>query len=309
MRIVPFYDRSELIEATVDTLRHALLEEIILVTLAHIVFLMHFRSILVVTLPLPLAVLCSFLLMHYTHITSNVMSLAGIAIAIGVLVDAGIVVTENAFRHLEGVDTHDRRRVLETILRATKLVGRPTFFSMAIIVLAFVPVFALTGQEGKLFHPLAFAKSFAMASATAISLTLIPILCTVLLRGGHSENRNPVMRLLQRLYRPALAWALDHRMITLTGALVLFGGAVVLASGIGSEFMPPASSAILLGLCFRLLEILDRNAALVPLSLALHLFFPLPGHCAGTHYCSTLTPLITRGYNRPPGKSNIQAGP
>ena len=240
VRIVPFYDRSELIEATVDTLRHALIEEIILVTLAHIVFLMHFRSILVVTLPLPLAVLCSFLLMHYTHITSNVMSLAGIAIAIGVLVDAGIVVTENAFRHLEGVNTRDRGRVLETILRATKLVGRPTFFSMAIIVLAFVPVFALTGQEGKLFHPLAFAKTFAMASATAISLTLIPILCTLLLRGGfHSEDRNPVMRFLQWLYRPALAWALDHRMITLSAALVLFGGAVVLASGIGSEFMPP----------------------------------------------------------------------
>ncbi len=240
VRIVPFYDRSELIEATVDTLRHALIEEVILVTLAHIVFLMHFRSILVVTLPLPLAVLCSFLLMHYTHITSNVMSLAGIAIAIGVLVDAGIVVTENAFRHLEGVDTRDRGLVLETILRATKLVGRPTFFSMAIIVLAFVPVFALTGQEGKLFHPLAFAKTFAMASATAISLTLIPILCTLLLRGGfHSEDRNPVMRFLQWLYRPALRWALDHRMITLTAALVLFGGAVVLASGIGSEFMPP----------------------------------------------------------------------
>jgi Cu(I)/Ag(I) efflux system membrane protein CusA/SilA len=240
VRIVPFYDRSELIEATVDTLRHALIEEIILVTLAHIVFLMHFRSILVVTLPLPLAVLCSFLLMHYTHITSNVMSLAGIAIAIGVLVDAGIVVTENAFRHLEGVDTRDRGLVLETILRATKLVGRPTFFSMAIIVLAFVPVFALTGQEGKLFHPLAFAKTFAMASATAISLTLIPILCTLLLRGGfHSEDRNPVMRFLQWLYRPVLAWALGHRMITVSAALVLLGGAVVLASGIGSEFMPP----------------------------------------------------------------------
>lgn len=240
VHIVSFYDRSELIEATVGTLRHALIEEIILVTLAHIIFLMHFRSILVVTLPLPLAVLCSFLLMHYTHITSNVMSLAGIAIAIGVLVDAGIVVTENAFRHLEGVDTRDRGKVLETVLRATKLVGRPTFFSMAIIVLAFVPVFALTGQEGKLFHPLAFAKTFAMASATAIALTLTPILCTLLLRGKfHSEDQNPVMRFVQRLYRPALSWALDHRRITMGFALALFAGAVLLASGIGSEFMPP----------------------------------------------------------------------
>jgi len=240
VRIISFYDRSELIEATVGTLRHALVEEIILVTLAHIIFLMHFRSILIVTLPLPLAVLCSFLLMHYANVTSNVMSLAGIAIAIGVLVDAGIVVTENAFRHLEGVDTHDRGKVLETVLRATKLVGRPTFFSMAIIVLAFVPVFALTGQEGKLFHPLAFAKTFAMASATAIALTLTPILCTLLLRGKfHSEDQNPVMRFLQRLYRPALSWALDHRRITLGLALAFFAGAVVLAAGIGSEFMPP----------------------------------------------------------------------
>ncbi len=238
VHVVPFYDRSELIEGTVDTLRRALIEEILLVTLAHVVFLLHFRSILVVTLPLPLAVLCSFLLMHYAHITSNVMSLAGIAIAIGVLVDAGIVVTENAFRHLEqappGAD------VLQTVLRATKLVGRPTFFSMAIVILAFVPVFALTGQEGKLFRPLAFAKTFAMASATAIALTLVPILCTLLLRGRfHRENRNPVMRLFQWIYRPALRWVLTHRRITLTAALILFAGAVVLAWGIGSEFMPP----------------------------------------------------------------------
>jgi len=240
VHIVPFYDRSQLIEATVDTLRHALLEEIILVTLAHIIFLMHFRSILVVTLPLPLAVLCSFLLMHYAHVTSNVMSLAGIAIAIGVLVDAGIVVTENAFRHLEGVDTNDRGRVFETVLRATKLVGRPTFFSMAIIILAFVPVFALTGQEGKLFHPLAFAKTFAMVSATAIALTLVPILCVLLLRGKfHSEDQNPVMRFLQRLYRPALSWALDHRAITLGIAVAFLVGALLVASTIGSEFMPP----------------------------------------------------------------------
>src|SRR6202008_3796512 len=136
------------ISQSVDTLRRALVEEVLLVTLAHIIFLMHFRSILIVTLPLPLAGLMSFLAMYYAGISSNIMSLAGIAIAIGVLVDAGIVVTENAFRYLEGVDTNDRRRVFETILQATKLVGRPTFFSMAIIILAFVPVFALTGQEG-----------------------------------------------------------------------------------------------------------------------------------------------------------------
>jgi Cu(I)/Ag(I) efflux system membrane protein CusA/SilA len=155
------------------------------------------------------------------------------------LVDAGIVVTENAFRHLEGVDTNDRGRVLEVVLRSTKLVGSPTFFSMAIIILAFVPVFALMGQEGKLFHPLAFAKTFAMVSATVIALTLVPILCILLLRGKfHSEDQNPVMRVLQRLYRPALSWALDHRAITLSLAVVFLIGSVVVASGIGSEFMP-----------------------------------------------------------------------
>jgi hypothetical protein len=147
---------------------HALIEEILLVTLAHIIFLAHFRSILIVTLPLPLAVLSSFLILYYLNVTSNIMSLAGIAIAIGVLVDAGIVVTENAFRHLEqsGIDVRDRHAVWQTVLNSTKLVGRPIFFSMAIILLAFIPVFALTGQEGKLFHPLAFAKTAAMTGAS-----------------------------------------------------------------------------------------------------------------------------------------------
>src|SRR5437773_1405242 len=207
VKIVPFYDRSALIDQSVDTLRHALLEEIALVTLAHVIFLMHFRSILIVTLPLPLAVLLSFLGMHYAGMSSNIMSLAGIAIAIGVLVDAGIVVTENAFRHVEqrGVDPRDRQRVWQTVLESTRLVGRPVVFSMAIIVLAFIPVFALTGQEGKLFHPLAYTKTFAVLAATVVSVTLVPVLCSLLLAGKfHKEDDNPVMRGLQRLYRPAL---------------------------------------------------------------------------------------------------------
>src|SRR5713226_6025116 len=139
--IVPFYDRSALIERAVHTLKRALIEETIVVTIVNIIFLLHFRSVLIVTIPLPIAVLTAFLFMRYLGITSNIMSLAGIAIAIGVLVDAAIVVTE-------------------TVLEATRLVGRPIFFSMAIIILAFIPVFALTGQEGKLFHPLAFTKTF-----------------------------------------------------------------------------------------------------------------------------------------------------
>jgi copper/silver efflux system protein len=241
-QIIPFYDRTQLIERATHTLKRALIEELILVTLAHILFLAHFRSILIVTLPLPLAVLTSFLFMYYMGISSNLMSLAGIAIAIGVLVDAGIVVTENAFRFLEKrkVDPKDRKKVWETVRDSTKLVGRPVFFSMAIIILAFVPVFSLTGQEGKLFHPLAFTKTFAMFGATIMALTLVPVLCTYLLAGKfHSERSNPVMRFLQAIYRPALLLALGHRLITVSIALVLFTGAIILATGIGNEFMPP----------------------------------------------------------------------
>jgi Cu(I)/Ag(I) efflux system membrane protein CusA/SilA len=241
VKIVPFYDRSSLIEQSVDTLRHALIEEIALVTLAHVIFLMHFRSILIVTIPLPLAVLISFLGMYYAGISSNIMSLAGIAIAIGVLVDAGIVVTENAFRFMEqrGVDASDRRRVWETVRDSTRLVGRPVFYSMSIILLAFIPVFALTGQEGRLFHPLAFTKTFAVLAATVIAVTLVPVLCTLLLGGKfHSEESNPVMRGLRRVYRPVLERALAHRVLTVCAAGLLFIGAVVLARGIGSEFMP-----------------------------------------------------------------------
>ncbi len=241
VRIVPFYDRTELIGRATGTLKRALIEELLLVTLAHIIFLFHFRSILIVTIPLPLAVLVSFLFMHYLGISSNLMSLAGIAIAIGVLVDAGIVVTENAFRQVEkkGVSTRDRRRVWETVLEATQLVGRPIFFSMTIIILAFVPVFALTGREGKLFHPLAFTKTFAMVAATVIAVTLVPVLCTLLLGGRvHKEEDNLVMRALHGIYRPALRLALAHRALTILLAAALFGGALYLATRIGSEFMP-----------------------------------------------------------------------
>ncbi|HET7696645.1 MAG TPA: CusA/CzcA family heavy metal efflux RND transporter [Vicinamibacterales bacterium] len=241
VRVVPFYDRSDLIERSVDTLRTALIEEILLVTLAHVVFLLHFRSILIVTLPLPLAVLMSFLGMYYAGISSNIMSLAGIAIAIGVLVDAGIVVTENAFRFVEqrGVDPRDRLKVRAVVRESTRLVGRPVFFSMAIILLAFVPVFALTGQEGKLFHPLAFTKTFAVLAATVIAVTLVPVLCSLLLGGRfHPEEANPVMRGLRRAYRPALDAALRNRAATIGVAGLLFAGALALSTRIGSEFMP-----------------------------------------------------------------------
>jgi Cu(I)/Ag(I) efflux system membrane protein CusA/SilA len=249
VRIVPFYDRSALIEQTTGTLRTALIEEIALVTLAHVVFLMHFRSILIVTAPLPLAVLISFLGMYYAGVSSNIMSLAGIAIAIGVLVDAGIVVTENAFRFVEQqrIDPRDRSRVFDAVRESTRLVARPVFFSMAIILLAFIPVFALTGQEGKLFHPLALTKTFAVLAATVIAVTLVPVLCTLLLGGRfHAEDANPVMRVLRAAYEPVLRLALDHRALTLGGAVVLFVGALVIARDIGSEFMPPLNEGDLM---------------------------------------------------------------
>ena len=241
VKIVPFYDRTQLINRATSTLTTTLIEELILVTLVHILFLFHFRSILIVSIPLPLAVLMSFLFMYFMGISSNIMSLAGIAIAIGVLVDAGIVVTENAFRYIEknDVDTSDKKAVWDAVLESTKLIGRPVFFSMAIIILAFIPVFALEGREGKLFHPLAFTKTFAMVAATLIAVTLVPVLCTFLLGGKmHSENENPVMRFLQKLYKPALIFALKNRLIAISCALILFCGAVFLAVGIGSEFMP-----------------------------------------------------------------------
>ena len=260
-----FYDRSELIGRTIGTLKHALTEEIVLVTLAHVLFLFHFRSILIVTLPLPLSILISFVLMKQFGITSNIMSLSGIAIAIGVLVDAGIVMTENVIRHCERAEeakNSNRREVAliakseirnpkseidlrltaaetwQAVLEASRQVGRPIFFSMIIIILAFVPVFALSGREGKLFHPLAFTKTFAMIGSTLLAVTLVPALCAALVRGPfYAEDRNWVMRLLLRLYNPVLDWALEHRKTVISGAAILLAFALILAFGLPRQLL------------------------------------------------------------------------
>ena len=271
--IKSFYDRSELIDRSLGTLKRALTEEIILVVLVHIIFLRHFRSLLIVTLPLPISILISFILMRQMGLTSNLMSLSGIAIAIGVLVDAAIVITENVLRHSEMAGRAKGGRLNSTesfavVLAAAQQVGRPIFFAMAIIILAFVPVFALTGQEGKLFHPLAFAKTFAMAGATLLAVTLVPALCTVFVRGPfHSEERNVVMRFLLRIYEPALDFALRQRATVMAiAALILVCALVVafglprvvsrqfnsfpslqkLSRGLGKEFMPPLNEGTLL---------------------------------------------------------------
>ncbi len=291
VRIRSFYDRSGLIDRTIDTLRHALLEEVILVTLAHIIFLWHFRSILIVTVPLPLSILVSFILMRYAGITSNIMSLSGIAIAIGVLVDAAIVMTENVIRHCERAEHEKKVRMQaaalgrtvtdseaalspaerwQVTLEASRQVGRPIFFAMVIIILAFVPVFALGGQAGKLFHPLAFTKTFAMIGSTLLAVTIVPVLGAALVKGPfHSEEHNVVMRTLLSLYDPILDWALRCRKRVITFAGVLLTAAVVtafglprpvvdwldsrgyeragqVARGMGSEFMPPLNEGSLL---------------------------------------------------------------
>ncbi len=238
--IRPFYDRSDLIERAIDTLRGALVEEIILVTLAHVLFLFHFRSILIVTLPLPASILISFILMERFGIGSHIMSLTGIAISIGVLVDAGIVMTENVIRHCERAATErgsaDRpspRDYAALTLAAAQQVGRPIFFAMAIIVLAFLPVFALTGQEGKLFHPLAYTKTFALVGATLLAVTLVPVLCTLLVRGPfRREEDNRVMRGCLAVYEPVLDWALRRRALVLAAAVLLLAAALVTAFGL-----------------------------------------------------------------------------
>ncbi|NUN93227.1 MAG: efflux RND transporter permease subunit [Verrucomicrobiae bacterium] len=260
VEIRPFYDRSALIARAVGTLQAALLEAVLLVTLAHVVFLFHFRSIAIVTIPLPLSILISFILMKEFGITSNIMSLSGIVIAIGVLVDAGIVVTESVMREAhawirrDAPDASDaeKRRYLATNIvgitrAATRLVARPIFYSMAIIILAFIPVFALGGQAGKLFHPLAFTKTFAMVASTALAVTLVPVLCTLLVRGKiHDENENWLMRRLLHLYLPLLRFCLNHRALTVALAAALLAGASLLALRLGREFMPPLNERALL---------------------------------------------------------------
>ncbi len=254
--IKPFYDRSELIDRSITTLRTALSEEIILVILAHIIFLFHFRSILIVTLPLPISILISFILMRQFGFTSNIMSLSGIAIAIGVLVDAAIVITENVIRRCsmgfpDGDEPFDPvtqpQKAMLLVSEACKQVGRPIVFSMGIIILAFVPVFALSGQEGRLFHPLAFAKTFAMLGATLLAVTVVPVLCTLLVRGPfHPEERNVVMRFLLKLYDPALDFALRSRKTVLGIAAAILTAALVLVPRMGSEFMPPLNEGSLM---------------------------------------------------------------
>src|SRR3989475_1685275 len=244
VRIVPTYDRSDLILRAIAVLREKLVEESIIVSLVAVLFLFHLRSALVVILILPVAVLLSFIPMAYLKVTSNIMSLGGIAIAIGAMVDAAIVMVENAHKRLEQNPSADRT---ETIITAAKEVGRPLFFSLLVIAVSFMPIFALQAQEGRLFTPLAYTKTFAMLFATALSVTLAPVLMVALIRGRiRAETRNPLNWLLITLYRPLLSVVLRVRWLTVIVAVAAVGSTVPIFMRLGAEFMPPLNEGTIL---------------------------------------------------------------
>ncbi|MFC3674045.1 efflux RND transporter permease subunit [Ferrovibrio xuzhouensis] len=235
--IVPVYDRSDLILRAIETLKRALTEESIVVALVCILFLLHVRSALVAVITLPVGILFAFIMMRLFGITSNIMSLGGIAIAIGAMVDAAIVMIENAHKRLERAGP-DANRVA-VLTEAAVEVGPSLFFSLLIITVSFLPIFSLEAQEGRLFKPLAYTKTFAMAGAALLSITLVPALMVLLIRGRIiAERRNPMNRLLIAIYRPVIAAVLQARFATIAFALVVLGLSWIPLSRIGTEFMP-----------------------------------------------------------------------
>ncbi|RLJ20508.1 CusA/CzcA family heavy metal efflux RND transporter [bacterium endosymbiont of Escarpia laminata] len=245
VEIVPVYDRSDLIQRAVDNLQHKLLEESIVVSLVCIIFLLHVRSALVAILTLPVGILMAFTVMQAQGINANIMSLGGIAIAIGAMVDGAIVMIENAHKHLEqtahrlGRKLSDRER-WHAIANSAREVGPALFFSLLIITVSFLPVFTLQAQEGRLFSPLAFTKTYAMAASAILAVTLVPVLMGFFIRGKIiSEAKNPINRLIHLLHRPLLSLAIRVRWLTLAGAVVLLGFTLQPLQQLGSEFMPP----------------------------------------------------------------------
>lgn len=243
--IVPVYDRSELIEAAIETLKGTLVEESIVVALVTIAFLLHVRSALVAIIMLPIGILMSFVAMRALGIGANIMSLGGIAIAIGAMIDAAIVMIENAHKHLERAPP-DKSRT-EVLIKAASEVGPALFFSLLIITVSFLPIFTLESQEGRLFGPLAFTKTFAMAAAALLSVTLVPALMVVFVRGKIvPEHKNPLNRLLIWVYRPVISAVLRAKAVTILLAVVALAATVWPARHIGSEFMPSLNEGTLM---------------------------------------------------------------
>jgi len=245
VEVVAGYDRSGLIHASIETLQRDLLQEAIIVSIVIVIFLFHFRSALIPILTLPIAVVASFIPMYYVHVTSNIMSLGGLALAIGVLVDAAIVMVENGYRQLsesqadrtEKLPESERRRIL---LHAAKQVGPAIFFSLVIIVVSFLPVFLLEAQEGRMFRPLAWTKTLAVGFSSVLAITLVPVLMILFIRGRLTpESRNPISQITQALYLPVLRLCLRFRKTTLLLNLLFLVVTLPLALHIGSQFMPP----------------------------------------------------------------------
>ena len=238
VRIIPFYDRTRLIESAIHTVTGTLREEIIIATIAILLILTHFRSAFVVCLTLPMAALVSFLFMYYLNIPSNIMSLSGIAISIGILVDAAVVMVENATHelHLHFGKEKVRGDTTELVVHACRLVGRPIFFSVVIMLVSFLPIFAFSGQEGKLSHPLAFTKSFAMIGVAIMAVTLVPALIPLFIRGKLSgEEDNWIVRSFINIYKPMLSWIIDRPLVVCW----IMGAILSLAAGfIGSNLVP-----------------------------------------------------------------------
>jgi Cu(I)/Ag(I) efflux system membrane protein CusA/SilA len=245
VQIMTGYDRSNLIDASIKTLQRDLLEEAIIVSLVIIVFLFHFRSALIAILALPIAVLMAFIPMYWLGVSSNIMSLGGIALAIGVLVDASIVMVENGYRHLSERQDNDSNPVSEPerqkiLINAAKQVGPALFFSLLIIVVSFLPVFLLEAQEGRMFRPLAWTKTLAVGSSSILAITLVPVLMVMLIRGRlRPERANPISRITQVIYLPILKFCLRHRWLTIIVNLIFLLVTFPLATRLGSQFMPP----------------------------------------------------------------------
>jgi len=293
VRIVPTYDRSELIRRAISTLREKLIEESIVVALVCIVFLWHVRSSLVAIITLPVAIILAFIPMWWMNLTSNIMSLSGIAIAIGAMVDSAIIMIENAHKALEQFrDEHKREpdtvERAGVIIAAAKSVGRSLFFALLVITVSFIPVFSLTAQEGRLFKPLAFTKTFSMFFAAFLGVTLVPVLMLLLIRGKITpEIKNPVNRFLIWAYQPLANFVLQYRAFTIAvGAVIMLFGAVVPLINVlwnnpipfyrfGSEFMPPLNEGTLLYMptaipgmsiaeAAKILQIQDRQLKKIP---------------------------------------------
>jgi Cu(I)/Ag(I) efflux system membrane protein CusA/SilA len=245
VQIMRGYDRSGLIDASIKTLQRDLLEEAVIVSLVIIIFLFHFRSALIAILALPISVIVSFIPMYWLGVTSNIMSLGGIALAIGVLVDASIVMVENGYRHLSERQESDANPISEPerrtiLINAAKQVGPALFFSLLIIVVSFLPVFLLEAQEGRMFRPLAWTKTLAVGSSSILAITLVPVLMVMLIRGRlRPERANPISRITQAIYLPILRFCLRHRWLTIAVNLIFLVVTFPLASRLGSQFMPP----------------------------------------------------------------------